>query len=75
VLVVGHERVELLEVIDGVADRRVLDQLAAVRAAAGAARLDVRQEVQRQQPQVLAVCAQGRLVDRALHDELAEDRK
>lgn len=74
-LVIGHERVEPLDVIDRVADGPVGDQLAAIRAAARAALLDVREEFQRQQPQLGAVRAQARLVDPALGDELAEDRQ
>lgn len=75
VLVVGHERVELLDVLDDVADRPAGKQLAAIGAAARAARLDVAEELKRQQPQVLAVLTQARLVDPALRDELAEDRQ
>jgi hypothetical protein len=62
-------------VVDRVADGPVGDQLAAVRAAARAALLDMREEVQRQQPQLGAIRAQARLVDPAPGDELAEDRQ
>ncbi len=74
-LVIGHERVELLDVVHDVHNGPVGDQLAAVRPAARSSLLDVAQEVQRQQPELLAICAQARLIDATLGDELAEDRQ
>jgi len=40
-----------------------------------AALLDVSEEVQRQEPEILSICAQPRLVDPTLGEELAEDRQ
>ena len=74
-LVVGHERVEPLDVVDRMSDGPVGDQLAAIRAAARPALLDVREEVQRQQPQLGSVRTQTRLVDPVFGDEPAEDRQ
>jgi hypothetical protein len=74
-LVVDHERVEPFDVIEDVAHGAVPDQLAAVRATARAALLDVPKELQRQQPQLGAIRAKARLIEPTLGDELAEDRQ
>lgn len=73
--VVDHEGVEPLEVVHLVADGPVGHQLATVRAAARAALLDVREIVEREQPQPGAIGTQPRLVDPALGDEPAEHRQ